>query len=513
MTWMMSGGRAGGLADRPYATDAAVPAHPWLSRALAACATLIVAAWALLAVVHADDRYHIGWVEGTRIALARAAAGGVLFPPLFDGNAYGGTRFMPGPILLHAGLAQVTGEYLVSGKLLAYCTTLLLLVVMFVLLRRAGCSRSGAAGLAAGVLVTLPGLLAGTTTQGDGLSVVLQLAAVGLILHARSRVSTVGAAACCTLAVVSKLTAVWAPIAIVVWLVARDRRRLPLFAAALIAGLAAAFGLLELLSDGRMISNLRPLAFAGSAGGAGLLRAPMRVLSLVADGAPLVLILFPLAFGALLTHGRRAFSIWLASLIAALVVLVVVMSDSGALHNHVLDLVVVTLIATGDAWARLAPPPGRPTALGVAVGVVILWALTVSFLLEVRPDVEEAAREAFASTPARYEPHPLATELHGRTLLSEDPYIPVSLDREPVVLDAWTFLRLGRDHPSWRAALVARIEARTFDRIVLVYPLAFESWYRDVQFGAPIAAAIRRAYRFETARDGYFVYAPRPARS
>src|SRR2546423_1627727 len=98
----------------------------WLGVGLAAAGVLILSGWAFLAVVHADDRYHVGWVEGTHTALARFAAGGDLFPALYDGHVYGGTRFMPGPIVLHAGLALLTGEYLVSGKLIAYLSTVLL---------------------------------------------------------------------------------------------------------------------------------------------------------------------------------------------------------------------------------------------------------------------------------------------------------------------------------------------------------------------------------------------------
>lgn len=480
-----------------------------LTAGLLISAFVISLAWVLIALVHADDRYHVGWAEGSRIALARSAAHGVLFPPLHDGEFYGGTRFMPGPVVLHAGLARLTGEYLVSGKLLAYLSSALLLATMFVVIRRSGCPVAAALALTAGVLVTLPGLLAATTVQGDALAVVLQLAAVGLIRYALRPAATVGSAALCALAVVAKLTAVWAPIAIVGWLLVRDRRRLRLFAPLLVLLLAAELGLLQALSDGRILTNLHEVAFAGVGGASGFVQSPMRVLALVADGAPLVLILFPLAFVGLVVRGRQAISIWLVSLLSALAVLLVVMADTGALYNHLIDLVVLTLVAVGDLWGWAEPSPRRVSVVGATLSAVVVWGLAASFLLEVRPDLEEAAREVVGSTPARYEPHPLANEIGGSdTLLSEDPYVPVSLGRRPVVLDAWTLLRVGRKHPAWIAELAERIEVRHFDRIVLVYPITFEGWYRKTHFGAPVGAAIRTSYRFAEQRDGYYVYVP-----
>lgn len=480
-----------------------------LNAGLLASALVAIFSWIFIAVVHVDDRYHVGWAEGSRMALARSAAGGVLFPPLYDGHFYGGTRFMPGPVFIHAGLAQLTGEYLVSGKLVAFFSTTFLLAAIFVVLRRAACPVPAALALSAGLLVTLPGLLAATTVQGDALPVALQLAAVGLIRYSPRSSATIGSAGLCALAVIMKLTALWAPLAIGVWLVFRDRRRLSLFAPLLLVLIAAEGGLLEILSSGRMLTDLREVTFAGVGGASGFVQSPMRVLSLVADGAPLVLILVPFAFVGLVARGRQAVSIWLVSLFCALASLLVVMADTGALYNHLIDVVVLTLVAAGDLWATIERQSRRMSVLGATLSMVVVWGVAASFLLEVRPDVEEAAREVRGSSaPTRYEPHPLAHELAGKTLLSEDPYIPVSLNQRPVVLDAWMLLRLGTKHPVWISDLARRIAAHRFDRIVLVYPVSFEGWYRTTHFGAPIANAIRTSYRLRGRRDGFYIYFP-----
>ena len=84
--------------------------------ATALAGSLALAAWAILAIVHADDRYLVNHVSGAWMALAQYANDGLLYPPLYDGESFGGTRQMPLQILAHAGLARVSGEYLVSGK-------------------------------------------------------------------------------------------------------------------------------------------------------------------------------------------------------------------------------------------------------------------------------------------------------------------------------------------------------------------------------------------------------------
>jgi hypothetical protein len=93
-------------------------------------------------------------------------------------------------------------------------------------------------------------------------------------------------------------------------------------------------------------------------------------------------------------------------------------------------------------------------------------------------------------------------------VLAEDPYVPVSLGRTPVVLDAWVLSRLAGSHPDWVADLALRIQSRAFDKIVLVYPITFEAWYREVHFGQVVSDAIRESYRFTGRRAGYYIYVP-----
>src|SRR5215470_16280801 len=83
-----------------------------MDRALIALPRLIAGAvgvlgfgsWLILAAAHRDDLYRAGFVAGAWLELVRSAAHGLLYPPLFDGGYFGGTRYMPLTILLMSGL-------------------------------------------------------------------------------------------------------------------------------------------------------------------------------------------------------------------------------------------------------------------------------------------------------------------------------------------------------------------------------------------------------------------------
>ncbi len=112
---------------------------------------LVVAGWLALAALHVRDDYHVTHVQGVWMAAAEAARAGQLYPPLFDGEHYAGTRYMPLAILLNAVASGIVGDPLVGGKLLAAILMATLLALVISMLRafscpwpvalRAGCRR------------------------------------------------------------------------------------------------------------------------------------------------------------------------------------------------------------------------------------------------------------------------------------------------------------------------------------------------------------------------------------
>jgi hypothetical protein len=125
---------------------------------------------------------------------------------------------MPVPIVLQGFLAALTGEYLLSGKLLSYAAMIGLLAAMFVLLRRQGRPVAIALALPALILTSQTGLAARMDIRGDALPLLLQVLAVGIVAGTARPAPTVAAAALAAIALVSKTSAVWAPVAIAIWL-------------------------------------------------------------------------------------------------------------------------------------------------------------------------------------------------------------------------------------------------------------------------------------------------------
>ncbi|HEU4993248.1 MAG TPA: hypothetical protein VFT29_00430 [Gemmatimonadaceae bacterium] len=487
-----------------------------LDLALMATAIVILLSWLALALAHVGDRYGIGWVQGSWMALARYTNAGILYPPLFDGHAHGGTRFMPLPFILHAGAARVTGEYLMSGKVVGYLCFALLLGVTLVALKKLKCSTPLALALVASIIVTNAGLLSATRIQGDALPVALQLAAVTVIVSFPDRRAAVVAAALSVLGVLSKTSAVWAPVAITIWMLARDRRRLLPYLASFAIVLGVLVTVLHVISGGRMLASLLGLTFAGVGDVSSLRDSPYNLLWQFATFAAAAWALVPLALlGAVANVGRREAEIFYISLACEIGIMLVVVADRGVTQNHLIDLVVLTMVATAGVWVPAQEVDrGRPPLATMAIAVIVVWVAATSYALTIYPD----ARHAVKLLVTRQTDSTLAADAFARriasraSVLSEDPSVPVSLGQLPVVLDAWMLRVLSRGHPEWTDSLAQRIERKEFNVVVLARALeGNEAWYRGVHFGRRVSEAIARNYRFSEHVGDYYLYVPAAA--
>jgi hypothetical protein len=166
-----------------------------------AWSAIVVAMVAALAVVHVDDRYGVSAASGVWMGLAAAAHDGVWYPPVYAHGFFGGTRYMPLPIVLQLGGHLVSNEYLVSAKLLIYAVNVALYALVFRAARRQSGSRVVAFAIVATVLTSSA---AATTTLGfrwDALATLLQLAAVELVLGKTTSRATVSGGLLCRLAI------------------------------------------------------------------------------------------------------------------------------------------------------------------------------------------------------------------------------------------------------------------------------------------------------------------------
>jgi hypothetical protein len=501
-------------ADPVVPNGDAADAYRWLvgrvlSPLLGLLGGVTALSWILVSVLHLRDRYNTTHVSGAWMALAAHANAGTLYPELYDGQRYGGTRFMPGFVVLHAAMARVTGEYLTSGKLVALACAVVLLAAIFATLRRLGCSTLVALGLTSLVLVTGTGLWTTTSIRGDALAVAWQLGAVALAERTTKRGGLVGAAALCTLAVLTKLSALWAAIAIGLWLLIYHRRQFLMFAGSFVGLLVASLAGLHLATTGRMAASFMELTFAGLEGHKTLAKATLGFLGLFQQFASVTWALFGFALLAMAVGiMHKQVSIYQLSLVTAVIIVAVEMADYGTYQNHLLDLVVLTVVVIGGLWAQATSSTSSLWPLAAAIAIAVVWIGGSSYLLNLRIETMNALQgdRAAHSIGGLLEQLP-----QGATLLSEDPSIPLAQGQLPMVLDPWMVSRLEVRHPEWVGDLATRIDQKEFDVIVLLYRAdeAHEGWYES-QFGNTVISAVRRHYRWTEQIAGYQLYLPAP---
>jgi hypothetical protein len=490
---------------------------PALRLALYMAAALVVAGWLALAALHLRDDYRVTHVQGVWMAAAEAARSGHLYPPLFDGGYYAGTRYMPLAILLNALASGLAGDPLIGGKLLAAILMATLLGLVIVMLRRFACPGPLAIALASVVVATGTGLQAGTTVGGDLLPVVLQVGALAVAVRTRSRPAMVVAGALAGLAVASKLTGLWALLGIATWLATqRQWRPAVTFAAAGVATATLVLGTVQVLSGGGLLQHLLAFWVAGVHGKfSTLLRAPNQVLYNFLASASGAVVLIPLAvLGAMLSRSWRNLSLIHVAFAYALLLLLVVYADVGTGSNQLLDLVVLTVLAVGHLAGRAAASmePGMKAIIVLTVAVTVVWAAGLDLVRTVGVDVRRTV-SAIKSGEARPR---AAAAVAGvirpdEEVLAEDPFIYVAAGRRPLLMDAFMLTRLDRLHPEWVDPLIAKIAERRFGLVVLVVSLddrTVDFWWTDYHFGPRIANALRASYRFDGVVGRYYLYRP-----
>ncbi len=490
--------------------------HPLLRMVLWALAGAIVAGWLGLAAFHVNDDYHITHTQGVWIASAEAARANQLYPPLFDGEHYAGTRYMPLSILLNALASSATGDPLIGGKLLAAILMAALLVLVVGLLRYFSCPWPIAAALAATVVATDAGLQAGTTIGGDVLPVLLQVGVLAIACTGRTRWSIVVAGVLAGLSIASKLTGLWAGLAVVTWLAAqRQWKPAATFAMACVGTGSVLLGTVQVISGGGLAKHLMFFSVAGIQGIYSLLRAPNQVLYNLRGFATGTVVLLPLAaLGALLTGSWRRLPVVHFALAYSLVLLLVVYADLGTGSNQLLDVMVLTALAAGYLAGRAAHDADRRygQVVMLAVATSVIWAAGIDLVRTVGFDVRRAVS---AGKPGIRAAEVIARMVRpGEQVLVEDPSIDVAMGRRPLVMDPFMLRRLDRADPRLVDPLIGWINARRFDLVVLIVPLEnpeFDYWWSDYHFGPRVANALRAAYQPERWVGRYRLY--RPVRS
>ena len=481
--------------------------------AVVVAAGAVLLSIATLAVVHIDDRYGVGAAGGVWMGLSSALRDGVLYPAVYANGFYGGTRYMPLPIILEAGAGAISNELLVSAKVMIYAVGGGLFTVLYVVARRRGAPWQIAVGLIAAVIATTAGVMTTLGVRWDSLATLLQLAAVAVVVeHERSHRRVAVSGVLCALAIAAKISALWAPIALVIWLAVVARRSLGTFLGSLIGSCIALGLLFEGLSSGRLSLNMRLFAFGGTDSASafeGVHRLYQFALRDQREGAALILVA---VIGVIVAAVRRRVGPYEIGFVASIAILLVVMRDGGAYENHLIDLLVLTSAVVAGMWQ--AAPSGRGRlVLQSLVVLAILAATVLASRYTIVPDLRAALAHELRGRPDPRLSVAVDRDLAkaGGCALYEDASIPLLAGERPIVLDAFMVHRLQTRRPAELRLLEERIRDGQFEQIVLTRPLTDLGWFAVLDFGSQLANAMRDRYRLAAQRSeqGLWIYVPR----
>lgn len=486
--------------------EAARPASPfdrwsnWLA-AIVASAVLVIT----LHHIVRDLPNYTGIVtsdpSGTWAGLAVDLANGELYRPLVSDDGFGGTRYFPLHVVLHAGAIKLGLGPVAAGHLISLGSLIAILLAAYLLLRRMGVQRSLAVCACTLTLGLYSQQLAIIEVRGDLLPAALNL--WGLLVFVSAPRKLALTAALFTLAFLAKMTTVFGAVAVALSLLFAGERKSALrFVGWMALGCTAGLLAVHIASGGRALQAITAVASGGESWVQVLLRAPRLMLQIV---LPSDLILAVLALGtvaALPRHERR--DVLPLAVLTTGVITLAMYGSPGVDRNHLIDfdfIAIVFLVASG-ARGRI---PLAHAMTGVSLAVLIMMPIILRQAPPQRTTIEKVIAETRSGTGP---------------LLVENPWWAILAGERPFMLDAFNLRIMADRDPEVARALYTRLDTRFFRAVILELPIDQpefiwgDRWYGDVHFGKDFAAHLTANYDLVATYPGargssYFIWRPK----
>jgi hypothetical protein len=298
------------------------------------------------------------------------------------------------------------------------------------------------------------------------------------------------------LAILVKATAVTVPLAMLLWALG-TRRPLDFLRFGLRTALFAAIGIactIPIEGPARYLDAARTI-LSVPFNTSHALRGPAEMLRYLGSYAEWLTAFAIAIFAAAVPGWRLRPAVWWIAVSSVLAI--VVLSNRGADHNHLLELMAATSIVAG-AWA--APRSGLVSGLAVTLIVVAVGAASWR-------DAYELGKRALSPVERRAEVVVAIGAVRGE-VLAEDPLVAIAARRASPISDPGALRAMALRGDPAAASIARALHEGRYELVVLNANLERERgrWYRDFHLGPDIADAILERYRFDREVDGFFLY-------
>ncbi len=501
------------IVDRPLPKSAAAITLRalWLAATALMGVTLIRT---IVALWHGSGLTH---ESGVLTGLAMDLRDGLLYRPLVGPAGYGGTRYGPLHVLLHAGLMKLGLGPLVSGHLITIASAIALGAGLYLLLRRLSVRRELAMPAAVLFLAGAASQFAVMTIRADLLPAALNVFGLALVAgdlngsgeFAGRRRRLYAAAGFFALAFVAKVTTIFGLAAVVgVLLFRRHYTAAILLSLTTILFTGIFLAIVNVCSHGRLLENF----IACSAGGR-----PMKGLHEFLDAARIVLLGRDRMGTAIVLIGLAAFA-WVPFrakielpglfLMGATGVSLVLLRSPGIDRNHLVDVEVaaIVFVVVQAARSRLSFP------LGIGSLALVALVAAMIFLPELRKD-RYARRQTLISLVREGTANTSNTGAISsvQPMLSDNALLPVLVGQRPFLLDDFMLPAIREKVPELQDDLYRRLDEGFFSAVLLRYDPQGSD--RPWVFGKRFAEKIRKRYELvdvHTGWDHIWVYRRKP---
>lgn len=470
----------------------------------AAILLLIVTAGVfILRIILAFQGYFLEQVSGSWAALAVDFSKGMLYRPIFsDGIGTGGTRWMPLYFSLHGMLIKITGNVIVSGLMLSLLSALLLLTAIFLLLLYYKINPVSSVIILALALCSNNLLTAMTAVRGDILAAALNIWGIYFAVTSDKKNSKI-ILSCFffSLAIITKLTSVFGIAAVVLWLFFNNRKKSSFKFAGIFSIITILFIItIQIVSSGRFM-DIFTLCASGGTTIVKFAKSPFNFINCLTNTDPGVIAVLTLGLTLTIYKGRdiivSQYSLYMAITLA---ITLFIFGSEGIVGNHLIDIHIAAVFVI----AGFIKEYEIKTDMVIKCSFVVI---ILAFLINAHSLKQISKEKSFLLS---IKETALSIDKTG-SMISQNPWLPIIMDREIYMLDPWMFRLIEQKRPELLSAFYKRFDKGGFDYVVFDQnPLApwIPDWFVTGHFGRNFLNHTFRYYKIRENHDMYYIYTP-----